>query len=174
MEGIIKQVDAVETSYENFKGRLDGPVELPGADIGIHDLNVVMGGHMRKKLTTIAGRSGMGKTATIIPMFEASARVVCGRKPMFMFLTWESPAEEVVDRYISFKTGLPWRNLFQLTRLLTREQVSQIQRYYDNARGLPIVYQELSTDYSHIRRLVEWFVSVCDKKQKTEKFFVVT
>ena len=169
MEGIVRQSDAVNISFENFRGKLTGPIELPGADIGIHDLNMAIGGHIRKKLTTIAGRSGMGKTATIIPMFESSNRVVCGRKPTFMFLTWESPAEEIVDRYISFKTGLPWRNLFQLTRLLSRSQIADIERYYSEASSLPIVYQELSTDYDHIRKLVRWFTEVCNKKQEGEK-----
>lgn len=168
-DGIIKQQDAVGKSYNDFISSLNSPLQLPGADIGIHDLNLAIGGHLRKKVTTIAGRSGMGKTASIIPMFDAGNRVVSGKKPFFMFLTWESPAEEVVGRYICYKTGLSHRRVFQFTKLLSKRDLNNIDRFYKDAYNLPVIYQEISTDFKKVRELSEYFKFACERKQKENK-----
>lgn len=173
MEGLVYQKEAVEKSFSNFIEGLEGPPKLPGADMGHHELNMAIGGHMRKKLTTIAGRSGHGKTASVIPMFDACTRIVSGKRPAYLFLTWEMPSEEVVDRYISFKSGLSWRMLFQATKLMSKEKLNEVKSYYEGAKSLSVVYQELSTDLDHIRELTSWFSEMCDKKSSIEGVEIV-
>jgi replicative DNA helicase len=172
-EGLIFQKKAVERSFQGFEKNLKSPAQLPGADIGIHDLNMAIGGHMRKKLTTIAGRSGMGKTALTIPMFDAGNRVVSGRRPHYLFLTWEMPCEEVVERYISYKTGYSWRMLFQATSLLGEDKIGMIKKYYNEAMNLPVVYQEMSTSLDKIYEMSAWFADKCDKAGKRDGIEVV-
>src|SRR3989304_8769924 len=120
---LISQRDAVLQSWEEFSKAKSASTSLPGADIGIHDLNLAIGGHVRKKVTTIAGRSGMGKTALLTPIFDAGGRVVGGKSPEFLFCTWEMPSSEVASRHVSFKTGLSWRMLFQGAKMLTDLQL---------------------------------------------------
>lgn len=168
MDGIIPQSRAVAKSLEEFKSVSESEPKLFGADMGIHDLNMAIGGHIPKKLTTIAGRSGHGKTASVIPMFKASERVVGGKKPAFMFLTWEMAAEEVVSRYITHETGLSWRLIYQVPWLLTPEQKEQIHVAYQKAKSLPILYQEMSTSFSHIEKISNEFCDICYKKSKAE------
>lgn len=173
MEGIIPQKRAVELSMKEFNEVSSSEPKLTGADTGIHDINMAIGGHIRKKLTTIAGRSGHGKTASVIPMFKASERVVGGKKPAFLFLTWEMAAEEVVSRYVCHEVGLSWRTIYQMPWLLTEEQKSDVREAYKRANELPILYQEMSTSFSHIREMSNWFGESCLKLEKRDGVEIV-
>lgn len=163
---LITQKEAIVQSWNDFSRAKDSKTSLPGADIGIHDLNLAIGGHVRKKVTSIAGRSGMGKTALLTPMFEASRRIVGDKRPRFLFCTWEMPASEVVSRHISFKTGYSWRMLFQATKLLKEDQIGLIKSAYAETRDLDIQYQELSTDISTIEQMAEEF---CNETKEIER-----
>lgn len=173
MNGLIPQLRAVGKSLEEFKSVSESEPKLFGADMGIHDLNMAIGGHIPKKLTTIAGRSGHGKTASVIPMFKAAERVVGGKKPAFVFLTWEMASEEVVSRYICHETGLSWRLIYQVPWLLTAEQKASIHLAYEKAKSLPILYQEMSTNFSEIERISDYFCDVCSKKSVTDGVEIV-
>lgn len=163
---LITQKEAVRQSWDEFSKAKDASTSLPGADIGIHDLNLAIGGHVRKKVTTIAGRSGMGKTALLTPMFDAGGRVVGGKAPEFLFCTWEMPSSEVASRHISYKTGLSWRMMFQGAKMLTDAQIRHIKASYTDISKLPITYQELSTDISSVELMAEKFVELCNEKQQ--------
>lgn len=173
MDGIISQKSAVDISVREFNEVSNSQPKLTGADTGIHDINMAIGGHIRKKLTTIAGRSGHGKTASVIPMFKSSERIVGNKKPAYMFLTWEMASEEVVSRYICHEVGLSWRTIYQMPWLLTNDQKNEVKIAYEKARNLPIVYQEMSTSFSHIRELSNWFVDSCNKLEKRDGVEVV-
>lgn len=170
---LLTQREAVVQSWREFERAKDAKTSLPGADIGIHELNLAIGGHVRKKLTSIAGRSGMGKTALITPMFEAGRRVVGNKKPKFMFCTWEMPASEVVARSISFQTGFSWRMLFQATKLLNEKQIEMIKRAYKNAQDIDVYYQELSTDISTIEKMAEDFAIKCQEEEKEVDYEII-
>lgn len=173
MDGIIKQSLAVEKSAREFIEIVDKEPTLVGADTGIHDMNMAIGGHIRKKLTTIAGRSGHGKTASVVPMFKSSERIVGNKKPAYMFLTWEMAAEEVVSRYICHEVGLSWRVIYQMPWLLTDEQKKSINEAYQRAKNLPIAYQEMSTSFSHINEISNWFCDSCMKLEKRDGVEIV-
>lgn len=167
MNGIITQQEAVERSRNEYESLSKSRPKLAGADCGIHDLNMAIGGHVRKKLTTIAGRSGMGKTACTIPIFKSSTRVVGDKIPAYLFLTWEMASEEVVSRYISHEAGLSYRALFHTPWVLSGGQKALIDKSYNESKDLLVVYQELSTNMSHIKELSNWFCDSCLKKEKT-------
>jgi replicative DNA helicase len=170
---LLTQKEAVVQSWNEFSRAKDAKTSLPGADMGIHDLNIAIGGHVRKKVTSIAGRSGMGKTALITPMFEAGKRVVGNKKPKFLFCTWEMPASEVVARSISFQTGMSWRTLFQATKLLNNEQVDLIKAAYKNAVDIDVTYQEMSTDISTIETISNQFAEKCAEEEALVDYEIV-
>jgi len=165
-EGLVSQKDAVDQSILEYEESIkDGP-SLKGADMGVHDMNMMLGGHIRGKLTSIAGRSGHGKTALTIPMFKASERVVSGRIPAFIFFTWEMAGREVVGRYVSSSTGLSWRNIFQTPWTLSDIEKTLIRGSYNKAKTLPIVYQEMSTNIAEVWDHCGYFSEVCLKKSQ--------
>lgn len=163
---LIKQRDAVERSFREYSENKSKGPSLKGADTGIHDMNMMLGGHVPGKLTTIAGRSGHGKTASTIPMFKASERVVSGKIPAYIFFTWEMASEEVVGRYISHESGLDWRRIYQLPWVLTQADHDRINAAYDRARVLPILYQEMSTNINMVWDHCGKFSDICKAKTK--------
>lgn len=161
---LIKQKDAVEKSYYEYSNSLSKGPSLKGADIGIHDMNMMLGGHIPGKLTSIAGRSGHGKTALTIPMFKASERIVSGKVPAYIFFTWEMASEEVVGRYISHESGLDWRRIYQIPWVLQENDHRKIKEAYKKAEKLPILYQEMSTNINQVWDHCGYFSDVCKAK----------
>ena len=161
---LVYQKQAVERSIKEYESSLSEGPSLKGADIGVHDMNMMLGGHIRGKLTSIAGRSGHGKTALTIPMFKSSERVVSGKVPAYIFFTWEMAAHEVVGRYISSTTGLDWRRIYQIPWALKREDRANINKAYEKAKTLPIAYQEMSTNINKVWDLCGKFAETCERK----------
>lgn len=161
---LIKQRDAVAKSYREYESSIKEGPSLKGADIGIHDMNMMLGGHIPGKLTSIAGRSGHGKTACTIPMFKAAERSVSGKVPAYIFFTWEMAADEVVGRYISHESLLDWRRIYQIPWMLSKDQHQKIKEAYARAESLPILYQELSTNINKIWDICGNFRDICDRK----------
>ena len=60
---ITEQHEAVLSSYKKFERNQTADWGLAGVDTGHHFLNMITGGWMPGKVTTIAARSGVGKTA---------------------------------------------------------------------------------------------------------------
>src|SRR5690606_11823117 len=86
---LITQQEAAKESWKRFKYNREREWGLAGHDMGVHPLNLVTGGWLPQKVTTIAGRSGMGKTALVVPMVKAAGRVLNGRRAAFLFYSWE-------------------------------------------------------------------------------------
>lgn len=167
LDFLVKQKDAVNESFIEYKNSIREGPSLKGADIGVHDMNLMLGGHIPGKLTSIAGRSGHGKTALTIPMFKSSERIVSGKIPAYIFFTWEMAAREVVGRYISHESGLNWRRVFQIPWMLSNQQHDVINEAYARAKSLPILYQELSTNIEKIWEICGWFSDkVCKRKSE--------
>jgi replicative DNA helicase len=128
---------------------------------------MAIGGWIPTKVTTIAGRSGHGKTALTSCMFDAGKRVMNGRRAEFCFFTWEMESSYLVDRYITFKTGISGRMLTQGAKLISSHQSEVIKSAYEEAMHLPVQYQEMSTDIGKVERI---FMDFCeDVKKKSEE-----
>lgn len=163
---LVYQKEAVEQSIKDYEESIREGPSLKGADIGIHDMNMMIGGHIPGKLTSIAGRSGHGKTASTIPMFKSSERVVSGKVPAYIFFTWEMAAKEVVGRYVSSTVGLDWRRIYQIPWVLSSSQKEAITDAYTKAKTLPIVYQEMSTNINQVWDMCGEFSEICKKKSE--------
>jgi replicative DNA helicase len=165
---LISQNEAAKDSWKRFKYNREREWGLAGHDIGIHPLNLTIGGWLPQKVTTVAGRSGMGKTALVVPMVKAGARLLNGRRAEFLFFSWEMGPGYMVDRSICHDTGLTLRMLTQGAKLLTPNTLKRVEDAYVLASRLPVQYQLFSTNIDTVKALIFKFVEECQKKEEIE------
>ena len=168
-ESLLPQKKAVDSSWERLVNNREREWGLYGHDIGLHPLNLAIGGLIPTKVTTIGARSGTGKTALLTAIAEGASRVLNGRRAELCVFSWEMQPDYLVDRYICSKTGLTLRELNQGAKLIREEYFnSKLKDAYKIAQKLPAIYQTHSTDISHIRAVAKEFVEVCDQKSEIE------
>lgn len=165
---LVNQKQAVDKSYERLLNNREREWGLYGHDIGLHALNMAIGGLIPTRLTTIGARSGTGKTALTAQMFDAGTRVVNGRRCEYLFATWELDPSLLIDRHICCKVGVTLRMLNQGAKLLDTKRFGKIEGAYREASSLPVLYQTASTDINTIRSLVYEFADRCKQKAKVE------
>ncbi len=165
---IVTQKSAVDQSYNRLTSNIAREWGLYGADTGLHTLNMLLGGLVPTRLTTIGARSGTGKTALTVQMFDAGARVSNGRRCEFLFFTWELDPSLIIDRSICNKAGVTLRMLNQGAKLLDRMTLDRINAAYSTTSGLPVYYQTISTDIKQVRQIANDFVERCREKSKVE------
>jgi replicative DNA helicase len=158
----------VHQSYDRLTYNIARDWGLYGADIGLHTLNMAIGGLIPTRLTTIGGRSGTGKTSLVAQMFDAGSKVVNGRRCEFLFNTWELDPSLIIDRLICNKAGVNLRMLNQGAKLLDRITLERINGAYRSAEGLPVFYQTVSTDIKTVRSLALEFCKRCKEKSVVE------
>lgn len=169
---LITQRDATLESWKRFKENRERKWGLFGHDMGIHPINLHLGGWIPKKVTTIAGRSGSGKTALTVPMFNAAKRVLNGRRAEFLFFSWEMGPSYIVDRHICFKAGVTLRLLNQGAKLLNETMLKVVDDSFKEASTLPVTYQMFSTSIDTVKALGYEFVAECERKSKIEGVYV--
>jgi replicative DNA helicase len=167
-EKLINQRQAVDKSYERLLSNREREWGLYGHDIGLHALNMAIGGLIPTRLTTIGARSGTGKTALTAQMFDAGTRVVNNRRCEYLFATWELDPSLLIDRHICAKAGVTLRMLNQGAKLLDTKTLGLIDSSYREAASLPVIYQTASTDIGTIKALVMEFARRCKEKEKVE------
>jgi replicative DNA helicase len=165
---IVQQHEAVVKSWKKFEKNMSAEWGLSGVDTGHHYLNLTTGGWSPGKLTTIAARSGVGKTALTTQMFQSGARVLQGRRPEYLFFTWEMSPDYLVDRHISHEVGLNYKQLTQGARLLPTSTVEKIKAHYKTADSLPVSYQQISLNISDVMVMSKQFVEMCEEKSQVE------
>jgi replicative DNA helicase len=158
-DDLIGQKVAVRKSYDRFQLNRKSDWGLYGHDVGVHPLNMMIGGVIPSKVTTIAARSGHGKTAMTTQMFDAGRRILRGRRVNYIFFTWEMESSYLVDRHICYKTGITNRMLGQGAKLLGESFMREIQEAYKDAADLRVVYQQYATNISHVREI---FLKFCE------------
>jgi replicative DNA helicase len=172
-DDLVRQETAVVKSYERFKFNRDQEWGLYGHDTGIHPLNMMIGGFIPSKVTTIAARSGHGKTAATVQMFDAGRRVMRNRRVNFIFFTWEMESSYLVDRHICYKTGITNRMLGQGAKLLGEKFMGEIDTAYKDAYSLPVIYQQYTTNISEVRELFLRFAEETEKQAITEDIEII-
>lgn len=166
-EDIVSQKVAVDKSEHKLEEHRNREWGLSGADSGIHAINMKLGGLMPKKVLTIAGRSGMGKTSIVTPMIIASMRATKIR-PEFCFFTWEMPPEEIVDRLVCNEIGMTGKMLTQGAKLLGSNAMSNIKASYKKMRSVPILYQDVSTNIGRVSDVFERFAKKVREKEASD------
>lgn len=161
MTEIIPQSEAIIASRKRFNTNFKRPIGLYGHDSGLHPVNMAIGGLVPGKFTVMAARSGTGKTALSVAMQRGVARTTNGRNARMLMCTWELTSDYMVDRQISYKTGLTNRMLTQGIKILTPEQIAEIKKAYDAAKAMPVWYHEYSTDINRLGKVIEGFVKDC-------------
>ena len=165
---LISQKDAVMKSWNRFQENRRKEWGLHGHDMGIHPLNLAVGGWIPGKLTTVGARSGVGKTSITTPAFAAGNRILNGRRAEFLFFSWEMESSLLVDRHICFRTGLTMKHLNQGAKLLGENNLKLVKSAYSEANQLPVHYQQHSTDITVVKSLVMEFVQRCQEKEQVE------
>ena len=169
----IPQHKAVDESWKRLNNNITRAWDLYGYDIGIHALNMAIGGIVPTRLTVIGGRSGSGKTALSCPMFDATLRrKVDGSRLEYLFFTWELDPSIVIDRSICSRVGLTLRHLNQGAKLLSEKTMASISASYEVTGKYPITYQMHSTDINQVKAIAKEFVERCREKSKVEGVYV--
>lgn len=169
---LTSQFQATTESWERFKHNRTRDWSLFGHDMGVHQLNLALGGWIPGKITTIGGRSGSGKTAWVGPMLKASARVLAGRRAEFMFFSWEMGASYLVDRIVCSEVGVTLRMLNQGAKLLSENHLNTINKVYKEISKIPVTYQQFSTNIDQIKAIGYEFVEECERKSEIEGIYV--
>lgn len=172
-ETLISQSNAVSESWNRLNKNITREWDLYGYDFGVHPINMAIGGIIPTRLTVIGGRSGSGKTALTVPMFDATVRTkVDGSRLEYLFFTWELDPSIVSDRAICSKVGLTLRQLNQGAKLLSGETMSRIKSAYSVLSKFPITYHTHSTDINEVRAVSLEFIARCREKSKVEGRYV--
>lgn len=164
---IVSQKEASKKSFERFDYNLTRPVGLYGTDTGHHLFNMVHGGHVPTKILTYAQRASGGKTTILVNMTEAAARIDNGRRSEIFVASWEMEASYLIDRYVSYKTGIPIMKL-RYPRSLSVPQRTAIHNAYALADKLPIQYHQQSTDVYKLMKELDNFLKYCRMKESQE------
>lgn len=167
-DSLISQTQATHKSWERFSENRKKEWGLHGHDTGIHPLNLMIGGWIPSKVTTVGARSGIGKSSLLTPMFDAAARVLNGRRAEFLVFSWEMESSFLVDRHICHKTGLTLRMLNQGAKLLGEKTMGRVKEAYTQAKSLPVTYHQHSTNIKEVRAVSLDFVKECEKKSEIE------
>jgi replicative DNA helicase len=168
IKDLIDQRLATERSWNRLQENIDREWGLYGHDMGIHDLNLMLGGWVPTKVTTIAARSGIGKTAILTPMIEAGSRLLNGRRAEFLFFTWEMEPSYIIDRHICSRVGCTLKHLNQGAKLLGEHARENIRKAYNEALGFSVTYQDYSINIDEVSALVIEFVQKCKEKEQVE------
>lgn len=169
----VPQKNAVDNSIERFKYNRDRPWGLYGHDMGVHPLNMTLGGWIPTKLTVIAARSGHGKTALSVPMFQAGNRIMNGRKAAFLFFSWETESSYMVDRDVCNQVGITNKVLTQGAKLIGSSTLNKIEKAYEKAKDLPVIYHENSTNINYVCNLYDEFCDLCESRSKQEGIDII-
>jgi replicative DNA helicase len=170
---LISQNKAVDESWTRLNKNVSRDWDLYGFDMGIHPLNMAIGGFIPTRLTVIGGRSGSGKTALTVPMFDASLRrKVDGSRLEYLFFTWELDPSIVNDRAVCSKVGLTLRHLNQGAKLLSEKTMAQIKSAYSVISKYPITYHCHSTDINEVKAVSLEFIKRCREKSKVEGQYI--
>ncbi len=166
---LIPQNKALLESWNRLQLNRSREWDLYGYDIGIHPLNMVIGGMIPTKVSVIGARSGTGKSAIIAQMFEASLR----RKPdnsrvEFLCFTWELDPSIVIDRGVCLRTGLTIRQLNQGAKLLGEKTMASVKGAYEVLSHYPVQYHQYSLNISDVKKLSIEFIKRCREKSEVE------
>lgn len=167
-EQLVTQSSAVNESWHRLQKNRTREWGLYGHDIGVHSLNLAIGGLIPRRVTTIGARSGTGKTALTAPMFDAGSRTFNGRRAEFLVFTWELDPSLLIDRHICNKVGLTLKELNQGAKLLSGKTMVGVKEEYAKASKLPVVYQLHSTNVGVVKQIAREFVRRCTEKEKIE------
>lgn len=165
---LITQRAATKESWQRLQNNISRPWGLTGQDTGIHPLNLLIGGWIPGKVTTITARSGMGKTAMTSQMFAAGARTSGKRRAEYLFFTWEMGPSYLVDRHVSLRTGLTNRMLTQGAKLITDNKMKSVKEAYAEAETLPVTYMANTTDIVTVIDTARKFVKGCKEMSAAE------
>lgn len=121
----------------------EGRIE-PGLPTGLTDLDRILGGLGPSRLSVLAGRPSMGKSALALRLARHVARQVDreGARRVVGFFSFEMSAQELHLRLMSEITGIPYRDMSQ------RGQLDTYQRQAIAEAGLALRDLNLEIDES--------------------------
>lgn len=163
---LIDQRTATNESYKEHQQALKRPVGLSGTPTGFYDWDMVIGGWRPRKVNTIAMRSAMGKSATMVQISKAAGEVIDGRRSEILIASWEQAASEIVTRYVSWKTGF---TIDQLNHpyIFNDQQRAKIRQAYEEAIKFPVHYHQYSTNIDEVIKTLDEFMAMIKGKEIT-------
>lgn len=158
---LVTQRDAIKGAYEKHTISLDRPVGLYGLDWGHHDWNMATAGAIPGTITSVAAKSGHGKTAALIQVMKAANEVVDGLTGDILFFTWEMSAIGNIERYVCHESGITMQQ-YRYAKMLPDFKRDDILKAYSKAASFNIKYHQSSTD-------IDTVLSICADRRKEVK-----
>ncbi len=129
-EGFLQEIDGrtekkssnITSSVEQVKQALSERIKqggaIPGIQSGFRYFDYITGGLVPSLLYVIAARPSMGKTSILLCVISYVAGVL--KKPV-LFFSLEMSTEQIIERLVSIRTGVPLQNL-KIGRVTVDEQ----------------------------------------------------
>jgi replicative DNA helicase len=122
---------------------------VTGVPTGISDLDMLTFGQHPGDLTLLAGRPGMGKTATVLNWAKHAAEEGIGS----LIVSLEMPTQQLFDRLVAMDTGINGMNI-RIGNFNTM-QYQMVNDSISRLYGLPIYIDDRGgLEFSEIRRTV--------------------
>lgn len=103
-----ENMKSVRQYYQHHLKAKENKKVVASPKFGLSDMDAWSRGILKKQLIVVAGRPGTGKTAWTLQVAENIANQGFGAVPVF---SMEMGIDELVDRVISNKTGIPFSKL---------------------------------------------------------------
>lgn len=98
----------VKTYFKRYMKEKENALKVQSPKFGFGEIDSWSRGILKKQLVIVAGRPGTGKTAWTLQVQENISHQGFGPTPVF---SMEMGKEELVDRLVSNKTGIPFSNI---------------------------------------------------------------
>lgn len=100
--GLVHIVEPVKKAYKSFQEHVESGRSIKGIPTGIYTLDKVLGGCVPGRLTVLAARPGVGKTALSVCI----SRSVAETGAAVAFFSLEMLGEELAQRSLAIESGL--------------------------------------------------------------------
>lgn len=136
-----KQSCNIKSSVEQAKQALDERINqggaIPGTQSGFRFFDYITGGLIPSLLYVIAARPSMGKTSLLLNILSHVAGVL---KKQVLFFSLEMSTEQIIDRFVSIRTGVPLHNL-KIGRVTAEEQ-KRIDEAFKHISEWPLIIDD--------------------------------
>lgn len=168
---LVNQRQATEKSFRRFQDNLVRPDGLYGTTTGHPALDEISDGHVPTKITTLAARSGMGKTAFTIQMLGAAGRVEdlgkYQRRSEIIMYSWEMDGSFITDRFVCHTAGVTTKEL-RYAKQLPEDVRKKVVDAYGLAARMPVKYHHHTTDISTVLATNTTWLEEVHKKSTIE------
>lgn len=130
-------ISSVEQAKQALNERIKQGGAIPGTQSGFRFFDYITGGLIPSLLYVIAARPSMGKTSILLNIISHVSGVL--KKPV-LFFSLEMSTEQIIERLVSIRTGVPLQNL--KTGRVTAEEQKCIDGAFKHISEWPLIIDD--------------------------------